>query len=302
MVSQTPGVTQRFRLAARCWWHAGGMPGRPSRDILDEYAEGRKRPTYPVVAVEMGLVVEDRGSGFTGDVVRWSAEGVTLRDGAQHLRHFSWKPGGFLIAGRPVTLERPRAQPSAVQRLSAAGALLADPGASRARVARPHRIWVEGVHDAELLEHVWGDELREMGVVVEPLHVADDLAAVVREFAPGPGRRLGVLLDHLVDGSKESRIAATVRDPDVLITGHPFVDVWAGIRPRVIGRDSWPDVPRGQPWKQGLCAALGVPFEGFWPRLRNAVTTFADLEPELVGAVERLIDFIAEADGQVDTA
>ena len=302
MVSQTPGVTQRFRLAARCWWHAGGMPGRPSRDILDEYAEGRKRPTYPVVAVEMGLVVEDRGSGFTGDVVRWSAEGVTLRDRSQHLRHFSWKPGGFLIAGRPVTLERPRAQPSAVQRLSAAGALLADPGASRARVARPHRIWVEGVHDAELLEHVWGDELREMGVVVEPLHGADDLAAVVREFAPGPGRRLGVLLDHLVDGSKESRIAATVRDPDVLITGHPFVDVWAGIRLRVIGRDAWPDVPRGQPWKQGLCAALGVPFEGFWPRLRNAVTTFADLEPELVGAVERLIDFIAEADGQVDTA
>lgn len=263
------------------------------RDILEEYAEQRRRPTYPAVEAEMGLVVEDRSSGFVGDIVRWSSEGVTLRDRGQHLRHFGWKPGGFLLEGRPVTLTRPKAQPSATQRISAAGAVLSD-GAGRARVAQAHRIWVEGIHDAELLEHVWGDELREMGVVVEPLHGADDLGAAVRDFAPRSDRRLGVLLDHLVPGSKESRIAAEVRHPNVLITGHPFVDVWAGIRPRVIGLDVWPDVPRGQPWKEGLCAAIGVPFEGFWPRLRNSVSTFADLEPELVGAVERLIDFIAD--------
>jgi hypothetical protein len=97
----------------------------------------------------------------------------------------------------------------------------------------------------------------------------------------------------LVDGSKESRLAATIDHPAVLITGHPFVDVWAGIRPRVLGLERWPDVPRGQPWKQGVCAALGVPFDGFWPKLRNGVRTYADLEPELVGAVERLIDFVS---------
>jgi hypothetical protein len=62
----------------------------------------------------------------------------------------------------------------------------------------------------------------------------------------------------------------------------------------VVGLSAWPDVPKGQPWKEGMCRALGVPFEGFWPRLRNRVTTYADLEPELVGAVERLIDFVAE--------
>lgn len=263
------------------------------RDILEEYAEQRRGPVYPSVETEIGLVVEDRSSGFVGDIVRWSAEGVTLRDRRQHVRHFGWKPGGFLLEGRPVTLVRPQATPSATQRISAAGAVLAD-GTGRARVAQPHRIWVEGVHDAELIEHVWGDELREMGVVVEPLHGADDLASVVRDFAPNVGRRLGVLLDHLVPGSKESRIAAEISDPNVLITGHRFVDVWAGIRPRVIGLEAWPEVPMGQPWKAGLCAAIGVPFEGFWPRLRNAVSTFADLEPELVGAVEQLIDFIAE--------
>lgn len=271
------------------------MPRRPERDILEEFAEQRSRPRYPEVEIESGLVVEDRSSGYVGDVVRWSHEGVTLRDRNQHLRHFGWKPGGFLLEGRPVTLVRPRTAPAATQRRSAAGAVLSAPG--RAQVARPHRIWVEGRHDAELLEHIWGDELRELAVVVEPLHGADDLAAAVAEFEPGPGRRLGVLLDHLVPGSKESRIAATVSDPNVLVTGHPFVDVWAGIRPRLIGREAWPEVPLGTPWKAGVCAALGESEEGFWVRLIAQVSSFADLEPELVGAVERLIDFVASASG-----
>jgi Protein of unknown function (DUF3097) len=263
------------------------------RDILDEVAEQRRKPQYPVVAVSLGLVVEDRASGFVGDVVRWNHEAVTLRDRKQHLRHFSWKPGGFLLEGRPVTLARPVSAPHpAAPRITASGSIAGD---TAARVARASRIWVEGRHDAELVEHIWGDDLRELGIVVEPMHGADELAAAVREFAPGGGRRLGVLLDHLVAGSKESRLAASVQHPSVLVTGHPFVDVWAGIRPRVLGLDRWPDVPRGGPWKEGMCAALGVQIDGFWPRLRNRVTTYADLEPELVGAVERLIDFVSAA-------
>jgi hypothetical protein len=215
---------------------------------------------------------------------------VTLQDRHHHLRHFTWKPGGFLLEGRPVTLVRPAATPTATQRISASGSVAGD---GRARIAAASRIWVEGRHDAELLEHVWGDDLRELGIVVEPLHGADDLAAAVDDFGPRADRRLGVLLDHLVPGSKESRIAATVRDPNVLIAGHPFVDVWAGIRPNVLGLDEWPDVPRSDvPWKEGLCAALGVELDGFWPMLRNRVRTFADLRPELVGAVEQLIDFV----------
>ena len=199
---------------------------------------------------------------------------------------------GSCIEGRPVTLIRPTVAAAHAHRVTASGSIA---GEGRARTARASRIWVEGKHDAELVEHVWGDDLRELGIVVEPMHGADDLAALVAEFAPGPQRRLGVLLDHLVAGSKETRIAQTVRDPNVLVTGHPFVDVWAGIRPKVLGLDDWPDIPKGDvPWKEGLCAALGVPFDGFWPRLRNRVRTFADLRPELVGAVERLIDFVSE--------
>ena len=268
-----------------------------SGDILDDFAASKRGPTYPEVVVETNLLVADRASGFDGAVVRWSAEGVTIQNRNDYVRHFSWKPGGFLIGGKPVTLVRPAKVASAAQRVTASGSIAGD---GRARVAAASRIWVEGKHDAELLEHVWGDDLRELGIVVEPLHGADDLAAAVADFGPSTDRRLGVLLDHLVPGSKETRIAQTVRDPNVLITGHPFVDVWAGIRPKVLDLDEWPDVPRRDAsgrdvvWKEGLCAALGVPFEGFWPRLRNQVNTFADLRPELVGAVEQLIDFVAE--------
>jgi hypothetical protein len=264
---------------------------RLDRDILDEMADARRRPSYPNVEVALGMVVEDRASGFVGDVVRWNHEAVTLRDRRQHLRYFGWKPGGFLFEGRPVTLVKPApAARDTGLRLTASGSIA---GPAAPRVARAARIWVEGRHDAELVEHVWGDDLRELGVVVEPMHGADDLVAAVAAFAPGSDRRLGVLLDHLVDGSKESRLARGVTDPSVLVTGHPFVDVWAGIRPRVMGLERWPDIAVGRPWKQGLCDALGEPFDGFWPRLRNRVRTYADLEPELVGAVERLIDFVA---------
>lgn len=266
---------------------------RYERDILDDFAQSRKPTTYPTVEVALGLVVEDRASGFVGDVVRWNHDAVTLRDRKQHLRHFTWKQGGFLHEGRPVTLVRPAQQRAAARKVTASGSFSADRSAG-ARVAKASRIWVEGKHDAELVEHVWGEDLRELGIVVEPLHGADDLAAAVRDFQPGGQRRLGVLLDHLVPGSKESRIAATVDHPSVLVTGHPFVDVWAGIRPKTLGLAAWPTVPKGRPWKEGMCDALGVPLEGFWPRLRNQVRSFADLEPELVGAVERLIDFVAE--------
>ena len=272
------------------------------RDILDEFAERRKGPAYDEVVVQMGMLVEDRASGFCGDVVKITIEAVTLRDRRNQFRHFTWKPGGFLIDGRAVTLIRAAASTlssSAAPTTTNSGSV-AVARAPRAKVASAARIWVEGKHDAELLEHVWGDDLRDLGIVVEPMHGIDDLAGAVRDFAPSAQRRLGVLVDHLVAGSKESRIAATVRSPHVLITGHPFVDVWAGVRPKVLGLREWPEVPRGQSWKHGLCEALGTDLATFWPRLRNRVNTYADLRPELVGAVERLIDFVGDLPDEAD--
>jgi Protein of unknown function (DUF3097) len=161
-------------------------------------------------------------------------------------------------------------------------------------VARASRIYVEGKHDAELVEKIWGDDLRDVGVVVEYLEGIDDLPDIVARFSPAPGRRLGVLVDHLVGGSKESRIAAGVRSPDVLVVGHPFIDIWAAVRPAAVGIPRWPDVPPGQPWKEGVLRALGWPPElpAAWQRILRLVTSYADLEPELLGRVEELIDFV----------
>jgi hypothetical protein len=78
------------------------------------------------------------------------------------------------------------------------------------------------------------------------------------------------------------------------VTGTPFVDVWEAVKPAVAGIPAWPVVPRGEDWKTGVCARLGVDPATMWPRLLASVRSYADLQPALVGAVERLIDFVTE--------
>jgi len=268
----------------------------PWAGILSGPVDGpaRLRAVYPEVVGAPGLAARHRGSGFTGTVARWERDGLVLRGASGLERVFVATPGGFDVGGRAVTLARPPgARRSAVPPALTASGSLAVAGA-RARVARASRIVVEGVHDAELVERVWGDDLRVEGVVVERLDGIDDLAGVVAAFAPGPGARLGVLVDHLVPGSKEARLAAEVVHPHVLVTGTPYVDVWEAVKPAAIGIAAWPQVPRGIDWKTGACARLGVDPATMWPRILASVRSFADLEPSLVGAVERLIDFVTE--------
>jgi hypothetical protein len=259
--------------------------------------QGRRRPgqrEVPRVAVERGLVVEDSEGRFCGAVVGYEKGAVTLEDRHGKRRVFPLAPAAFLLEGQPVTLIPPAAAASRTQgpARTASGSVAAP--SARAKVARASRIYVEGKHDAELVEKIWGDDLRDVGVVVEYLEGIDDLPAIVTSFSPAPGRRLGVLVDHLVAGSKETRIAASVRSPDVLIVGHPFIDIWAAVRPSAVGITAWPDVPRGQPWKEGVLRAIGWPPEvpSAWQRILRSVTSYADLEPELLGRVEELIDFV----------
>jgi hypothetical protein len=255
-----------------------------------------KRPPRRMEA-RAGLRVTVRATRRTGVVVACDKQLVVVRDDEGRDHKVRLVDGAFAVDGTPVTLVPPRAAPAAEAASRTASGSVAVPGAA-ARIARASRILVEGVHDAELVEKVWGDDLRIEGVVVEPLGGADDLLEIVRGFGPRPGRRLGVLLDHLVDHSKESRIAAGIDHPDVLVTGHPFVDIWAAVKPKVVGIPAWPDVPKGQPWKEGVCLALGVDDpRRFWKRIVGSVSSYADLEPPLVGAVEQLIDFVTEPAG-----
>lgn len=263
---------------------------------LDLDGGAPRRPAPPkTVEARPGLEVTVRATRRQGVVMSCTKQVVTLRDDEGRDVPVRLGNGAFVIAGRPVTLVPPRATPTGTNR-TASGSV-AVPGA-KARVARASRILVEGKHDAELVEKVWGDDLRIEGVVVEMLDGADHLDAVVRGFGPRPGRRLGILLDHLVADSKETRLAAGVDHPDVLVTGHPYVDIWAAVKPAVVGIASWPAVPKGQPWKEGVCAALGVDDpRSFWAHILGAVSGYADLEPALVGAVEQLIDFVTEPTG-----
>jgi hypothetical protein len=277
--------------------HTGG-------GILGGPVDGPERlaARFPAYEATPGLPIAHRSSGFTGRLVALAGDEVVVAGQTGLEKRFKNAPGSFSVGGQAVHLVPPPEptggpDPLAGGRVSGTGRTASGSRAvigAKARVAQPSRILVEGIHDAELVEKVWGDDLRVEGVVVERLDGIDHLADVVAEFSPSPGRRLGVLVDHLVAGSKEARLAAEVRHPHVLVTGTPYIDVWEAIRPAAAGT-AWPQVPRGTPWKEGVCAALGVADPGwFWRKLLNSVTTWKDLETPFVRAVEQLIDFVTD--------
>jgi hypothetical protein len=271
---------------------------RYGSDVLAGFRKQRGPAPVPEVAVEPGLVLEETGTGFVGAIVSYANGLIELEDRHGAVRTFSLG-AGFLVDGASVKLVKPSPKAAPATRTASGSFAVA---VQRARVALPSRIFVEGRHDAELVERVWGDDLRVEGVVVEYLGGIDDLEGVIREFSPTPQRRVGVLVDHLVPGSKESRIADAVNSgphrANVLVVGHPFIDVWQSVKPQRLGMTAWPVIPRGTEWKHGICAALGWPHDTqadiarAWQRILGRVSSYADLEPALLGRVEELIDFV----------
>jgi Protein of unknown function (DUF3097) len=272
---------------------------RYGSDVLARDPHSSRKTRSVELPVELGIVVEDAQSGYVGAVVRIEYGRMELEDRHGRTKPFPIGPG-YLVDGRPVILTVPR-RPSPDALVRTASGSVAVSG-NRARVARSGRIYVEGRHDAELVEQVWGDDLRIEGVVVEHLGGVDDLVGVVEQFRPGPTRRLGVLVDHLVPGSKEARLADAVRrgpgGPHTLVVGHPFVDIWQAVKPALLGLSEWPVIPRGMDWKRGMCHALGWPhadsadIAAAWRRIRGRVRDWTDLDAALIGRVEELIDFV----------
>ncbi|GAA4056731.1 DUF3097 domain-containing protein [Agromyces indicus] len=274
-------------------------PDRYGTDVLagDWRAAGRR--TIREVAAERDLVVELAADGYCGAVVRVEKQTVTLEDRHGRTRMFPLGHG-FLVDGEPVKLVAPTPSAPRGRLRTASGSFAVESGP--AKVALPSRIFVEGRHDAELVEKIWGADLRVEGVVVEYLEGVDVLDDVLDEFRPGPGRRVGVLVDHLVPGSKEQRIADAVmrgrHRGDVLVVGHPYVDIWQAVKPARLGKDAWPTIPRGTSWKHGVCAAFGwahadqADIARAWQHILGRVRGYGDLEPALLGRVEELIDFV----------
>ena len=276
---------------------------RYGTDVLNTDWRAPRRGRAVEIDADPGLVVEEVTTDWCGEIVRVERDlgTVTLEDRRRQRRTFPLGPG-FLLEGRPVILTAPvrGAAPAKPTRTASGSVAVHD---ARARVARASRIFVEGRHDAELVEKVWGDDLRIEGVVVEYLGGIDDLADHLRDFKPGPERKVGVLVDHLVPGSKESRIAQGIaKSPvgqHVLIVGHPFIDIWAAVKPERLGLPRWPDVPRSIEWKKGVCQQLGWPHRDqadtarAWQHILSKVSSYQDLDPALLGRVEELIDFVA---------
>ncbi|MET0780404.1 MAG: DUF3097 domain-containing protein [Microbacterium sp.] len=278
------------------------MEDRYATDVLAAGWRDAGRRAVPRIAASGDLVVEVAADGFCGAVVGVASGLVELEDRHGRRRLFPLGPG-FLVDGADVVLTAPTAiVASGAPKRTASGSFAAPE--TRARVARASRILVEGRHDAELVEKVWGDDLRAEGVVVEYLQGIDLLETALEAEPPSADRRYGVLVDHLVAGSKESRIAeAIARGPHgghVRIVGHPYVDVWQCVTPQAMGIAKWPDVPRGIDIKVGTCRALGWPSDTpadlarAWQRILGAVTSYRDLDPALLGRVEELIDFVTD--------
>ena len=125
------------------------------------------------------MVLEDAQSGWVGAVTRVEKSGgmhvVALEDRRGKSRSF--KLGfGFLLEGQPIRLMPPAPRQNAAVPAGRTASGSVRVAGQRAQVAKASRIWVEGKHDAELVEKVWGDDLRVEGIVVEPLHGIDDLA------------------------------------------------------------------------------------------------------------------------------
>jgi hypothetical protein len=274
---------------------------RYGADVLSSDWRVPRRGRAVEIEAEPGLVVEEVGSDWCGKIVRVERDlgTVVLEDRRGRQRTFELGPG-FLLEGAPVILRAPTRKGPASMTRTASGSV-AVPG-TKARVARASRIFVEGRHDAELVEKVWGDDLRVEGVVVEYVEGVDDIDAHLQDFGPGPERRVGVLVDHLVPRSKESRIAQAIArsavGEHVLIVGHPFVDIWQAVKPQRFGKESWPTVPRSVEWKRGVCQAWGWPHRDqadiarAWRHILGGVRDYNDLEPALLGRVEELIDFV----------
>lgn len=282
---------------------------RYGNDVLSSNPHRRgdfaHNPESRPVEARRGLVIEDVNTGFVGEIVRvgrvagqWQVE----LEGRKGVRRSFPLGRGFWIDGRPVELLQPQAKAPAGRARTASGSFHVS---ARARTARESRIWVEGKHDAELVAKIWGADLALEGVVVEELRGVDRLEECLAEFSPSPTRRAGVLVDHLVRGSKEWRIAERFSQlAGVLILGHPYVDVWQAVRPAVLGLREWPEVPRGEDIKVGTLKRLGWPHADAediglgWARILEKVTTYKDLEPSLLGRMEELIDFVTEGSAE----
>ena len=283
---------------------------RYGSDVLNTDWRAPRRGRAVEISADKGLVVEEVTTDWCGEIVAVERDlgTVTLEDRRGKRRTFPIGTG-FLLEGVPVILVPPARSGPAAQTRTASGSVAvpgtrpASPGpagsSSRAGTT-PSSSRRSGATTCASRASSWSTS-----------RASTTSPSTCATSGPGPERRVGVLVDHLVAGSKESRIAASVaKSPvgkHVLIVGHPFIDIWAAVKPARLGIKAWPTVPRTIEWKHGVCQQLGWPHRDqadiarAWKHILGRVRSFADLEPSLLGRVEELIDFVTSPERSLRT-
>ena len=278
--------------------------GRYATDVLAKGWQQQAKKVVPEIALERGMVLEDATTGFCGAVTRWE-NGLVVLEGRGDKRRSFPIGYGLLLEGKPVLVKVPPRAPATGQRTPGrtASGSVAGP-TERAKVALPSRIYVEGRHDAELVEKIWGDDLRHVGVVVEFMDGIDDLSDIVAEFRPERGRRWACWPITWCPAARSPGSPPAWRRVRTARTcSSPAIPSWTSGRRSSrskLGLPSWPHVPRGTDIKHGTCAALGWPHRDqadiarAWQRILATVTSWSDLERGLLTPVEQLIDFVTQ--------
>lgn len=122
------------------------------RNYGDIFTRKPATPTYPTQPATLGEVVEVLADGYVGAIVghekTYDGDFIRLENNQGKTRLFKLRPGAFLVDGIRTTLTKP--QPAARPQRSNSGSTRVVNAPTK--VAAPSRIWVEGVHDAAIVE------------------------------------------------------------------------------------------------------------------------------------------------------
>ncbi len=249
--------------APRAGGRTSGCPAHDYRGTLRRrrHPAAVPRRTVPEVPAEPGLVVEDPASGFCGAVVAADAREVTLEDRHGRRRVFPLLPAGVPGRGRRGHAGAARAARPAAPARSASGSVAG---------GRAH-----GAHRAGGADLGGGPARRRAGgagVGPRPAGRGRRRGADARHGRPGRrgrgvrararGGGSGCWSTTSWPGRRSPAAAAASPGPHVLVTGHPYVDVWQAVKPSVVGIRAGRGcraAPTGRPGSAPRCAGASRP-------------------------------------------
>ena len=273
---------------------------RSKRYGPDVLAAGNQRQRRELrrVPAEPGLVVEDATGRFCGAVVLCEKDAVTLEDRHGNRRVFPLGPAAFLLEGEPVMLVRPAvaagpaprdgglpgAPPPARWPPRPAGPRSPGRAASTSRAATTQNWWRRS-GETTCATSAWSWSISAASTTCPRSWTGS---------APAPGAGSASWWTTWWTGRRRAGSPPPCNTRMCSSSAIPTSTSGRRSSRRCLASAAGRGVPPGTPWKEGVLQALGWPPDtaAAWQRILHAVTSYADLEPEFLGRVEELIDFV----------